>query len=163
MFLYIMKSFKQPSWFQRSLCTPLDALSYTNNVLLVMAALGVLGGIFVIAFTGDIASMSHTISSINDMERKYLSEKIDVMSVDLTSTHTIITLTNYGKYPVEIIGIIDGVGTKLTCNSNNSNTADFVIGPDELLEFTCAIEIPFTDDAIHHVITDTYQVMDILP
>jgi len=163
MFLYIVKSFKQPSWFQRGLCTPLDAISYTNNVLLVMAALGVLGGIFVIAFTGDIASMSQTISSINDMERKYLSEKIDVMSVDLTDTHTIITLTNYGKYPVEIIGILDGVGAELTCNSNNSDTADFVIGPEELLEFTCAIEIPFTDDAVHYVITDTYQVMEILP
>lgn len=159
-----MKSFKkQPSWFQRGLCIPLDALSYTNNVLVVMASLGVLGGIFLMAFAGDLTAMSHQISSINDMERKYLNEKIDVVSVDLIATDTIITLTNYGKYEVKILGILDGVGTELICDSNNSDVKNFVISPEQLLEFTCDIVIPFDSAAIHYVVTDTRQIIEIRP
>mgnify|MGYP000114220379 CR=1 FL=1 len=159
-----MKSFKkQPSWFQRGLCTPLDALSYTNNVLVVMAFLTVFGGIFLIAFAGDITSMSHQISSINDMERKYLNEKIDVISVDLTVDYTVITLTNYGKYPVEILGILDGTGTELICETNNSDVKNFVILPEELLEFTCDILKPFDSTAIHYVVTDTRQIIEVMP
>jgi len=163
MFYNIMRSFKKPSWFQRGMSTPLDALSYTNNALLVMAALGVLGGIFVIAYTGDIASMSHSIASINEMERKYLNEKIDVISVDLTATHTVMVLTNFGRYSVEILGILDGVGTELTCVSNNAIPQDFVISPEDLLEFTCSLDLPYNDTAIHYVVTETRQVITIEP
>ena len=166
MFLYNVKSnFKQPyCWFQRDLCTPLDAISYTNNAMLVMAALSILGGIFVISFAGDIASMSEQISSINNMERKYLSEKIDVMSVDSNADNVVITLVNYGKYPVEILGILDSVGNDLTCDSNNSDNNNFVINPDELLEFICEIGIaPFDDDTIHYIITDTMQIIEARP
>lgn len=159
-----MKSFKkQPFWFQRGLCTPLDALTYSNDVLLVMGALTILGGIFVVGFGGDIASMSQEISSINEFERKYLNEKIEVVTVDLTDTHTIITLTNYGKYPVEIRGVVDMASNELVCNSNNSDSADFIIQSDDLLEITCAIVIPFNSTAIHYVITDTIQIITVEP
>lgn len=159
-----MKSFKkQPFWFQRGLCAPLDALTYSNDVLLVMGALTVLGGIFVLGFGGDIASMAQEISSINEFERKYLNEKIEVSTVDLTNTHTIITLTNYGKYPVEISGVIDGARNELVCNSNNFDSVDFIIESDNLLEITCVIVIPFDNAAIHYVVTDAMQIIVVEP
>ena len=159
-----MKSFKkQPFWFQRGLCTPLDAITYSNDVLFVMGALTVMGGIFVAGFGGDIASMAQEISSINEIERKYINEKIELTTVDLTSTHTIITLTNYGKYPVEILGVIDRARNELVCTSNNSDSADFIIESENLLEITCAIIIPFDNTAIHYVVTDTMRIILIEP
>ena len=164
MFSDIVESLKQPVWFQRGILhTPLDAMSYTNNALLVMSALGILGGIFVIAFTGDVSQMAHQISSINEMKRKYISEKIDIMSVDLTNTSVIVTLTNFGKYPVDILGVVDGTGTQLSCISNNVDSKNFTIPIDTMTEFTCPIKKPFDDSAIHYIITDTNQILEIKP
>ena len=163
MFYNIVRSFKrQPRWFQTGLCTPLDALSYTSNVLLVSAALGVLGAIFLTAFAGDLSGMAQTISSINDIERKYLNEKINVISVDLTDTQTIITLSNYGKYPVDILDILDGIGHTLTCTSNNNDDTNFVISPGELVEFSCEVE-SYDADTTHYILTDTMQIISAQP
>ena len=162
-----IESFKtQPRWFQRSLGTSLDALSYTNNVLLVTALLGVLGGIFLIAFAGDVLSMSEAISSISDIKRKYLSEKVDVVSSDVIGSSVVITLTNRGEYPVEVLGVLDGVGNTLNCVSNNSDVTDFVILPEQqLLEVTCVTVVLSAVDAAaypdHYVVTDTHQIVKV--
>ncbi len=170
--LYTLQSLIQPCWLQRSLNTSLDALSYTSNVLLAMAALGVLGGLFLIAFSGEVASMSHGIASINEMEKKYLNEKVDVLSVDIVSStvpsKVVITLVNYGKYDSQILAILTDVGKDLTCTANGSDLESLVIEPENKVEITCDITVnpeSFIDsnDPKFYVLTDTRQILTAKP
>ena len=168
--LYTLQSLIQPCWLQRSLNTSLDALSYTSNVLLAMASLSVLGGIFLIAFSGEVASMSHGISSINEMEKKYLNEKVDVLSVDLVSSKVVITLVNYGKYDFQILAILTDVGKDLTsvCTANGSDLKSLVIEPENKVEITCSVTITSESFIDHnepkfYVLTDTRQILTAKP
>lgn len=159
-----MKSFqnKPPNWFQRSLGTPLNAFSYTNETLMVFAIFGVLGGIFVVIFADDIGAMSQSIASLNEMEKKYLSEKISVMSTDATENKVIITITNYGKYDSTVLDVMNSVGGSMSCASNNSDEANFMVSSGDLLEISCVTDDP-TDTPVYYVVTDSYNVIEVKP
>ena len=131
---------KQINKLWRSLCTPLDAVTYTNEFLIVSGAVATFMVLLLASFAGNIDVMSDAIGKINEKKQEILNEKIDIISAEKSGTKAIIILTNYGIYDTEILAFFSDVsqGQELVCISNNVN-ADMTVVAAGLLEVTCEI------------------------
>ena len=132
---------KQINKLWRSLCTPLDAVTYTNEFLIVSGAVATFMVLLLASFAGNIDVMSDAIGKINEKKQEILNEKIDIISAEKSGSRAIIILTNYGIYDTEMIAFFSDVsqGQQLTCRSNNDDNGDMTVVAAELLEVTCDI------------------------
>lgn len=132
---------KQINKLWRSLCTPLDAVTYTNEFLIVSGAVATFMVLLLASFAGNIDVMSDAIGKINEKKQEILNEKIDIISAEKSGNTAIIILTNYGIYDTEILAFFSDVsqGQELACISNNVPNTDMTVVAAELLEVTCTI------------------------
>lgn len=149
----------QPKLLQRSLCTPLKAVAYTNEVLVVSAMLGTLTVLLLASYAGNIEVMSSGIARINDLRQELLQEKIDIISSARVGPNVIVTLTNYGNSDTVLLGFFAGDdGSEITtCMSNNSDNKDMTVASGRLLEVTCPVD-PGVSKIL--IATDTQTILE---
>ncbi len=148
---------KQPNKIQKSLCTPLEAVAYTNEVLIVSGAVTSLLILLLASFAGNIDTMSVAIGNINDLKQEILNEKIDIISSEIIGANVVIVLTNYGTHDSLLLAFFSDAGSEITCVSNNLNSADMTIIAGKLLEITCPV-IPNTSKIL--VVTKTHNILE---
>ena len=144
---------------QDALSFRLSALSYTNELLIVSSAVFVLGGLSIGLFYSDTESTAIMLTEINRANREIINEKIDVLSVDISATHLIFTLSNYGNKDTEIVKVLDSVLEPCDCISNNTDPTDFVIPINESMEVSCEIN----GGEPYYAVTDTTQILKVIP
>lgn len=123
------------------LCVPLDAIAYTNEVLIVSGSVATLLLLLLASFAGNIDTMSEAIGNINDLKQDILNEKIDIISSELVGTNAVVVLTNYGKDDTVMLAFFSDVGVEITCTSNNPNSANMTLFSGGLLEITCPVQL----------------------
>ena len=111
--------------------TPLSGITFTNEFLVISAAVGVLLVALLAAFSGNIGTMSETLGRINEIRIEILNEKLDVVSADRYGNTVNIVLTNYGHTDGTIIAIIDATGAESDCGD------PLIVTPEVPLEIVC--------------------------
>ena len=151
---------KQINKLWRSLCTPLDAVTYTNEFLIVSGAVATFMVLLLASFAGNIDVMSDAIGKINEKKQEILNEKIDIISAEKSGNTAIIILTNYGIYDTEILAFFSDVsqGQELTCRSNNVPNTDMTVVAAELLEVTCDLLHPSASKIL--AVTSTRNILE---
>ena len=144
----------------QSLCTPLNAVAYTNEFLVVSGTVGSLMVLLLASFAGSIESMSGVIGDINNQRQNRLNEKIDVISSEYVTgrTKAVIVLTNYGKHDTTLLAFLSDLGTALSCTSNNPDATDMTIAAGGLLEVTCVVP-PSANRVL--ILTDTRGILEV--
>ncbi len=134
--------------------TPLSGVSFTNEFLLISAAVGVLLIGLLAAFSENIGVMSETLGRINEVRLAILNEKIDVISADRhVNGNVSLVLTNYGTTDSKILAVIDADGNECPCTNST-------ITPDAPQELVCSIPNSLIHDNIL-VITGARNILDV--
>ncbi len=144
---------------QRHLCTPLNAVTYTNEFLVVSGAVGSLMVLLLASFSGSIETMSGVIGDINTQRQNALYEKIDILSSESVASRTkaVIILSNYGKHDTVLLSFFSDPGIVISCTSNNAEATDMTITAGGLLEVTCVIP-PSASRVL--ILTDTRNILE---
>ncbi len=141
-----------------NLCIPLDAVAYTNEVLLVSGSIATLLILLLVSFAGNIDTMSEAIGNINEIKRDILNEKIDIISSEIVGTDAIVVLTNYGKDDAVILAFFSDLGAEITCTSNNIHSANMTVSAGRLLEITCPVS-PSAEKIL--IVTNTRNILEV--
>ncbi len=127
---------KRSLCIQRSLCTPLDAMAYTHEVLIISSMVGVFLVLLLASFGDSISSMSEMVGKLNQQKSAMLSEKISVISADIVDSKTVIVISNYVKYNSSISkAFFENI--TISCTSDNADPADMSVQPGKLISLTC--------------------------
>jgi len=155
----MIKKTKQSNFIVKGTRTPLTAMSYINQVVIITTGLSLVSALAFTAFSNDSQSMSFVLAEINHFHKDILGEKFVILATDVVNWTSIITITNYGTES-SILAILSDTGQELECTTNNTDNSDFVVPTDQVIEVTC---IDLTGSTKFYVVTETRQILEALP